>query len=290
MKHQIQNDHLTVCIDTLGAELQNLIHRKSGLEYMWGADPAFWSKKSPVLFPIVGALKENRYSHEGKSYSLNRHGFARESEFAVSEKGEDFIVFTLCDTEATLKCYPFHFNFSIRYSLERNQLKVTYLVKNTGEKSLLFSVGAHPAFKVPFAPETNFNDYRLEFSQAETEVSWLLTPEGLVENKSIPLLDKTDRLPLLKSLFYNGALVFKHLASNSIALVSDKTPHGLRMHFDGFPFFGIWNAKDANFVCIEPWCGIGDSVSSSGILSEKEGLCTLPASQIFERTWIVELF
>jgi len=290
MIHQLINSTLSVSIAEKGAELQSIINKNTGIEYMWGADPAFWAKKSPVLFPIVGGLKDNKYNCDGKTYSLGRHGFAREMTFIVTEKADDSITFTLTDSAETLEKYPFTFSFSVKYILADNKLSVSYIVKNTDNKTLLFSVGAHPAFKVPLAEGTTFDDYYLKFSHVENAGTWPLSPGGQVETFTTPLLNNTDVLPLTKTLFYKDALVFKHLASNGISILSNKTAHGLRVVFNGFPYMGIWNAKDADFVCIEPWCGIADSVTASGELAEKEGINALDTGEAFERTWSVEVF
>ncbi len=141
---------------------------------------------------------------------------------------------------------------------------LTFTVENTGSENLLFSVGAHPAFAVPLANETKYQDYYLKFSQNEHAGIWPLSAEGLIESTPTPLLKNEQRLPLKKELFYNDALVFKNLKSNSISIASDRTPHGLQVDFTGFPYIGIWAAKDADFVCIEPWFGITDSVNVTG--------------------------
>lgn len=289
MIHTISNAALTVSIAAKGAELQSIVNSNTGLEYMWNADPAFWSKKSPVLFPVVGGLKNNQYTFNGETYHLNRHGFAREAEFALTARQEDCITLTLTDSEETLKNYPFHFNFSLTYTLQENAVHVTYTVKNTGNDTMWFSVGGHPAFKVPIAPHTNFNDYYLVFNNVEDAGRYPLDAGGQVETYTTPVLNNTDTLPLTKELFYQDALVFKHLKSTSIAIKSDNTPHGLTVNFDGFPYMGIWNFKDADFVCIEPWCGIADAVNATGNLQEKEGINTLAAGETFERTWSVEV-
>lgn len=290
MIYSIQNNELSVAISSKGAELQSIIHKDFGLEYMWSGDASFWGKKSPVLFPIVGGLKNNTYQYNGQSYTLPRHGFARDMEFEITEQEKDAITFTLSSNAETWAKYPFEFNFSLRYTLQNNKLYVSYIVNNTGNDDLLFSVGGHPAFKVPLGEGTVFEDYYLQFSSIEDAGRWPLSADGLIENSTIPFLENTGQLALTKSLFYKDALVFKHLRSNRISVLSNKTPHGLRVSFDGFPYMGIWNAKDADFVCIEPWCGIADSVGVTGELENKEGINVLEPNHQFERTWSVELF
>ncbi len=290
MIYTIYNNELSIAIASKGAELQSIINKAFGIEYLWSGDAAYWAKKSPVLFPIVGGLKNNSYQHKGNIYQLPRHGFARDMEFIVTAQGEDTVTFTLSSNEETLAKYPFEFNFSLRYSLNKNKLSVTYIVENTGLETMLFSVGAHPAFKIPIAAETNFEDYYLQFGNVENKGRHPLSADGLIENFTTPLLENTDRLGLTKSLFYNDAVVFKELKSTDISIISSKTSHGLKLSFEGFPYMGIWNAKDADFVCIEPWCGIADSVTASGNLEDKEGINLLPCDQVFTRTWSAELF
>jgi len=290
MIHSIHNNELSVAISTKGAELQSIINKDFGIEYIWGGDAAFWGKKSPVLFPIVGGLKNNSYQYNGKNYQLPRHGFARDMEFAVTAQEEDSITFIHNSNEDTLAKYPFHFSFSLRYSLEKNKLSVSYIIENTGTENLLFSVGGHPAFKVPLIDGTVFEDYYLQFNKVENAGRWPLSKEGLIENFTTPVLENTDKLPLTQSLFYKDAMVFKHLESNSISILNNKNVHGLTVNFEGFPYMGIWNSGNANFVCIEPWCGIADSVNSTGKLEEKEGINSLAANAVFERTWSIALF
>ena len=235
-------------------------------------------------------MKNNSYTYNGTAYTLGRHGFARDLVFTVAEQTADSIRFLLTDSADTKKVYPFPFHFEVVYTLDDNRLTVTYRVRNTGNEELFFSVGGHPAFRVPLAAGTSYEDYYLQFNREETAGKWPLSPEGLIERSTQPLLDHTQRLPLKKTLFYADALVLKHLASDVVTLKSDATPHGLEFHFKGFPYLGIWAAKDADFVCIEPWCGIADHVDASGQLQEKDGINQLQAGGLFERSWQVVLF
>ncbi|RFS27027.1 aldose 1-epimerase family protein [Chitinophaga silvatica] len=287
---QLTNERLSVEIAKQGAELQSIRRTDWEIDYLWNGDPAFWSKRSPVLFPIVGGLKNNTYEYNGQNYTMGRHGFARDKEFKVIEQSVDKVTFELTDNEETLKVYPFRFVFNVTYQLERNKLIVTYNVRNTDDKVMLFSVGAHPAFRVPLVKDTTYEDYFLRFNKVETTGIWPLSPDGQIESAPVPFLNQVSELPLKKSLFYKDALVFKSLASTTISIKSKLTPHGLTVSYDGFPFMGIWAAKDADFVCIEPWCGIADSVTSSGKLEDKEGILSLEPGNTFTRSWNVELY
>ncbi|MVT09023.1 aldose 1-epimerase family protein [Chitinophaga tropicalis] len=286
---EISNDHVHVVVAEKGAELQSIVRKDLKLEYLWSAGPE-WAKKSPVLFPVVGTLKNNTYTYKGESYTLGRHGFARDRVFTLTAQTEHKLTFTLTHDEESLKVYPFHFTFHVVYTLHGTTLDVTYIVENTGKDALLFSVGAHPAFKVPLTDGLSYEDYYLHFNVEENAGLWPLSNDGLIEASPEPYLVKTHKLPLKKQLFYKDALVFKGLESNIIDLKSDKSPHGLSLRYDGFPYMGIWAAKDADFVCIEPWCGIADSVNATGVLSHKEGIQHLAAGKHFERSWSVRLF
>jgi galactose mutarotase-like enzyme len=286
----IENDDLRVAINPHGAELDSIIHKHTKLEYLWQGDAAFWGKKSPVLFPIVGTLKDNRFSYKRKNYTLSRHGFARDRAFVVEQHSADKATFLLVSDEESLENYPFTFEFRLHYALTDNTLKVTYDVKNTGKGAMYFSVGGHPAFRVPLVDKTTYTDYFIELNTTETSGRFPLSKDGLLELAPNPFLQNTDRIPLHPSLFYEDAVVLKHLSVKSMAILSEKTIHGLRMTFDGFPYFGIWAARDAPFVCLEPWCGISDSVNTTQKLTEKEGINKLEGNASFERTWEVAFF
>ncbi len=307
--YTIENEYLGVSINLKGAELTGLFHKENGIEYMWSADSNFWGKSSPILFPIVGGLKDNAYIFEGKTYHLPRHGFARDRIFEVEDHWDDGISLVLYSDESTYEIYPFDFEFRIVYELYANLLSVTYHVTNLGENDMYFSVGGHPAFAVPFQKGMKYEDFYLEFDHEENFQRWGLSEQGLILETPEPLfkalksigngifededdesfLSETKIIPLTKELFYQDALVFKELQSTTVTLKSANSQHSLKFDFAGFPFLGIWAAKNADFVCIEPWCGIADSVNHSQELTEKEGINILAAGDVFERAWAVKL-
>lgn len=286
----IENKVLKVQINPKGAELTSVLHKQTGIEYMWKGDPAYWPKHSPVLFPIVGALKQESYLFEGKEYRLGRHGFAREHVFAVKDHNDDSVTFHLADSAETHVDFPFAFNLDIQYTLLENSISVKYRVFNPAKKTLYFSIGAHPAFALPLAENTSYDDYYLEFDKVEHAGRWPISADGLIENKTEPVLNNTKTLPLTKDLFAKDALVFKDLKSTKLSLRSGKTTHGLDFDFPGFPFMGLWAKPGADFLCIEPWCGIADGVQSNRNFVEKEGINKLAAGDEFVRTWVVKFF
>lgn len=273
----------------MGAELKQLVHKETGIDYLWNSDPAYWAKSSPVLFPIVGALENNTYSYDGKEYTLPRHGFAREMDFEVTQVNDSTVLFTLEHTAETLKHYPFEFKLGLRYVLEETTLSCTYEVYNPGDKDLLFSIGAHPAFKAPLAAGEAYSDYQLVFNK-DSELVYHKINNNLIDAATVALPLQNGALTLTHELFYEDALVFKSLISNEISLQDKQANHGLRFKFNGFPYFGIWAAKDADFVCLEPWCGIADLVGHNGKLEEKAGIITLEVGGNWRKTWQVSCF
>lgn len=284
----LHNEQLTASINPIGAELQSLQHA-NGVEYMWQAGAA-WPKHSPVLFPIVGTLKSNCYFHEGKSYELPRHGFAREMVFEAEKISDTEAVFTLNSNTDTLRKYPFHFQFKLRYALHESMLSCTYEVSHHNHQPLLFSVGGHPAFAVPLTADTSYEDYYLSFEVNEPLHRWKLV-DGLLSDKTLGMEEqKENTIPLSHALFYEDAIVLKNLQSKVVSILCNKHGHGIEFHFDGFPHLGIWGMRDANFVCIEPWCGHADSIDHNQQLALKESIISLPVGQHWSKQWSVACF
>jgi galactose mutarotase-like enzyme len=286
----LENDQLKVQVKAKGAELDSIFSKETSLEYMWGGDAKFWNKKSPILFPIVGTLKQNTYLYNNKAYVLTRHGFARDKDFSIAEQSDTSVTFTLASNEQTLVNYPFPFKLDVIYSLQGSSVEVSYRVMNTGTENMYFSIGGHPAFRVPLEKKLVYEDYFFEFDQLENAYRWLISSEGLLEPNTVPLVINSKVLPITKELFRNDAIVFKYLNSTKIALKSDKSEHGVEVSFPHFPFIGLWAAPNADFVCIEPWCGIADSTTSKQDFINKEGINLLVAGEDFERTWTVTVF
>ncbi|HXS35164.1 MAG TPA: aldose 1-epimerase family protein [Flavipsychrobacter sp.] len=283
----LNNGILKIKISHLGAELQSIYNQEAKVEYLWNADPAHWAKHSPVLFPIVGQLRDNSYQYKGKNYSSLRHGFARDMEFTIEHADDNSAIFLLSGNEDTLSAYPFIFRFRVHYTLNGNRLSVTYEVNNDGNDTMYFSVGGHPAFAIPFAPHTQYTDYYLEFEKNETASRWPLQ-NGLILPEPEPLLNNEKIINLKHDLFYKDALVFKHLSSSFIALKGRGTSHSVTMFFGEFPFFGVWAAPDAPFVCLEPWHGLADSVYHNRDITTKEGINILAAAEKWKATWSID--
>ncbi len=285
----IENEKIRAIINPLGAELVSLLKLDDNTEYIWEANPAFWGKTSPVLFPIVGGLKNETYFYEGNEYKLPRHGFARTMNFEIESQSQNSVVFLLKNNIETEKVYPFEFELRLIYSLKANKIELKYQITNPDTKILLFSIGGHPAFKCPIENELNYDDYYLEFNQNENLERWPLNAEGLVLDIPSEISKNTNKLILTKELFYEDALVFKHLKSDCVTLKSQNSPKQLKFEFKNFPYLGIWAAKDADFVCIEPWCGIADSAETNQNLETKEGIVSLKSEGVFEWSFSIEV-
>ena len=278
----ISNSILTAQIKKFGAELCSL-KNKSGKEFMWEGKPAIWGKHSPILFPIVGTLKDNSYTHNGREYQMSRHGFARDMDFEVFFSSENSVGFSLQATNETKKMYPFDFELQIIYTVEKNKLQVAYKVINKEESQIPFSIGAHPAFSL----EDNFENYSIEFEKEEKLVYYLLEKD-LISTKTKPLELHEKKMNLNYQLFENDALIFKSLQSKTITILENYKPV-LKVAFEDFPSLGIWTKNEAPFLCIEPWFGYSDTETQFGNLFEKEGIQILNKGEQFESKYSIEI-
>jgi galactose mutarotase-like enzyme len=286
---RLHNESMEVSVNPLGAEMQKLKNLITGVDHLWSGDPAYWGKFSPVLFPVVGTLKNDHYTHNGTVYTMSRHGFAREKLFLSKQISETEAIFTLEDDESTRVIYPFRFVLRIRYLMEGSRLTVTYTVCNTGDGPMYFSIGAHPAFAIPWVAGLAYEDHQLVFSEAETAGRWGLK-DGLLLDEERPLLRDRKVLSLSGALFAEDAIVLKGLRSKVLTLRSDRDPHGFHFGIEGWPHLGIWAAPGAPFVCIEPWQGHADPVSHDGEFSSKPGIVELQPGEDWENSWWVSLF
>ena len=284
----LRNSLLTVRINSKGAELCSVRH-SNGIEYMWQAGAA-WPKHSPVLFPIVGTLVNNSYLYNGNNYALPRHGFARDMDFVPTVLSDTAVKFTLRSNAQTWQVYPFFFRLHLYYELNDDTLSCSYEVENKGDNELYFSIGGHPAFAVPLKAGEQYTDYQLRFSNTEPLQRWKLD-NGLLRNDTEPVAGQAgNTLPLQHSLFYEDAIVLKGLTSETVSLLHTDASHGIDFRIAEFPHLGIWGAKDAPFVCIEPWCGHADPVNHTQDLTQKPGIEILEAGGFWQRRWQARFF
>lgn len=278
MFYKIENEFLALEAKEQGAELTSIKLKEDNSQYLWQGDPKYWKRHAPVLFPVVGKLKNDKTKINNKTYNMTQHGFARDMNFQVVDKSENSIKFQLDDNEKSIEKYPFKFRLNIEYTLNENRIAIQYIVKNMDDKKMYFSIGAHPAFKCPVLEEETIEDYYLEFEKNEITNSYRLE-DGFVSN--IPeefVID--EKINLSHDYFKDGVYIFKELKSQKISLKSLKSKKSVTVEFEGFPYMGIWSVpKNAPFVCVEPWFGITDAVDSIGEFAKKEGIQSLEPGQ-----------
>ncbi len=271
MIHKILHNNILVEINSLGAEL--IQFSKNGLNYIWSVDDTFWNKTSPILFPIVGRLKNDSYSLNGINYKMDRHGFARNYDFKVLNKTENSISFTLTDNDETLSHYPFNFQLIITYTINTKGLTIAYTVKNNSEEVMPFSIGAHPAINI----DSGFDNYSILFENDSELISHELENENFSgKTNQIKLQDKSLKLDY--NLFEKDAIVLKNFESNHLTIYKHNSPF-IKISFDNFPHLGIWTKKNAPFLCIEPWQGYADNKNTTGDLIKKEGMLHLSPNE-----------
>lgn len=290
MRYVLENDTLRVEIDSFGAELKSVISKATGQEYMWQADPTFWGRTSPVLFPFVGRLKDDTYLHGGKQYTMKQHGFARDMEHCLISKNDTSIWFKLVTSEETLEKFPFSFILRIGYELEDNELKVLWEVSNNSlEKHMHFSIGAHPAFNCPVGGDSSKEGYKLYFAGAD-EIHYYRNDKesGLALNEDIVLPLENHRAVITKDFFDAGTYMVEGRQTNEVGIEDTQGNRVVSVLFNT-PLFGIWSpeCKDAPFICIEPWHGRCDSVDFEGTLKNRAFDTVLEAGNKFNTAYTI---
>ncbi len=280
--YAIKNESVAILINTLGAELRSLKDCHTGQEYLWNADPAYWKRTSPILFPLVGNYKNKEMRYDGRVYPMSQHGFARDMEFEYVKGTQESAWFRLNSNEETLRKYPFPFTLEIGYEFcgERT-LRVIWKVKNTGKKKMYFSIGGHPAFLCPLHKEEKQTDYSIAFDEKEKVVSRMIGEDGLATDTLITYPLKDGVLEITEDLFDNDALVIENRQAQEVSFLTPDKKSYLTVHFDA-PLFGIWSPpkKQAPFICVEPWYGRCDHADFNGTLEEREwGNCLDPEEE-----------
>ena len=267
---RIASASLTAEIDPLGAELQSL-RDAYGHELMWGGDPAFWTGRAPLLFPIVGRLNGDAYRIDGQSYAMAQHGFARRSTFEIVEAGLSDVRFRLRDSIATRAIYPFAFELDVHFRLDDATLRMAVTVRNTGDAPLPASFGYHPAFAWPLPFGAAREEHRIAFEQPEPAPLCALKANGLIgaETRATPVNGKT--LMLDDALFAHDALVWRDLNSRRLRYGAARGT-ALDIAFPDTSWLGIWTKPGAGYVCIEPWAGMADTHGFDGDFREKPGI------------------
>ena len=273
----LNNDYLTVKISETGAEIKSIVC--DGKEYIWESDPEIWGESCPLLFPVCGGLKDDKYTLNGKEYTLKKHGFAKEKVFAVEESTDNSAVFLLRSDENTKKAFPFDFELRVIYTLECKTLRIDYSVKNLNDNTMYFNIGSHEGYSTPEGIE----DYDVIFPQNETLLN-ALVDGNLLSNSYEPIIKDSNTLPLYDKYFMIDALVFTNLKSRSATLRNRKTGRAVRVDFPDDEYFLLWHKYGAPYICLEPWNGIPDRVGSSYDITQKEGITALEGKCEYKHT------
>ncbi|MEA4895148.1 MAG: aldose 1-epimerase family protein [Oscillospiraceae bacterium] len=277
MIHRIQNECLSVAVDELGAQVLS-VRGRTGTEYMWQREPDIWPRTAPVLFPVIGRLRNNAYSLHGRTYAMPRHGFARQSAFRVTESTEKTLALSASSNEETIACYPFDFTLEIRFELDGARLVKTHTVVNRSSENMLFELGGHDGFRVALEAGETMSDYYILF-EGETALKPLLKGADMLfsgNHGTLPLDE--GRLWLSMELFRSDALVLDRLHSRRVQLCNASGSRRLGFSFPDFPILAIWTPDkpfDTNFVCLEAWTSLPDSETAGPELSSKIGICRL---------------
>ncbi|MBE6749968.1 MAG: aldose 1-epimerase family protein [Ruminococcaceae bacterium] len=276
----LKNDSLTVEISEKGAEIRRLTF--DGKDRFWSGDPKVWGGVAPVLFPICGGLKDNKFTVNGKEYELVKHGFAKLMDFSVESATDGAVTFLLTETEETLKSYPWNFEFRVTYILKDSSLKIEYDVKNTSNTVMYTAVGGHEGY----ACDEGIEDYDIIFEKEETlkahpVIGTVIARECetvLLESKTLPLYDK---------YFDVDALVFSDIKSRFLTLRNRKTGEKVSVEFNGFDYLLIWTKPGAKYICIEPWTCLPAFVDDNYAIEEKLGMTAISPNEHFYKERII---
>jgi galactose mutarotase-like enzyme len=283
--YQIENNSYTVQITTLGAEMKRLFSKPWNRELLWNPldenAKKLWMRTAPVLFPIVGRLKDDLYRWGGKSYQMTQHGFARDMEFKCIESGESLVTFVAEATQKTYALYPFLFELAVTYSLEGPRLNITYTVKNVDRQDIYFSIGAHPGFET-----ANRSDYEIQFEHQEQ--GFFQLENGLVNWRNLTVFPDNKIIPD-QTTFKKDALILKEVKSRYIDLVNKKRHETIRVSGTDTPYLGIWGKEAVPFICIEPWFGVSDDLLADGNLERKKGIQVLAEGGTFQFSYAIEM-
>ena len=278
---QIENGKFIVKVNPMGAELSGLYGKEENTEYMWQGIPEIWSGRSPILFPVVGRLKDDKYIYENKEYKMPKHGFVRKEMFEIKEQKEDSLTLTYKDFGKYYESYPFEYEFSVKFDVTDKGVSVTHIVENKGEKDMYFSLGAHPGI------ECGKGAY-LEFPEIENVRAYRFNDDKIIKEETDEFLPCTNIFKIYDDTFLGDAYVIEGLKSPYVLVKAPELQRTVKVDFGTAPYLGVWAKPGAPYVCIEPWFGLDDDVFAKGTIEEKKGIVKLPKNEVFKFTVKVE--
>ncbi len=282
MIHYLENDYLKIGVKEDGAELTSVISKDTDIEYLWQGNPDVWYGQSPVLFPIIGRVLDDKYFLNGKEYTMPKHGLFRKRKAEFVKKTENTLIFKETADEDTLKIFPFNFEVYVIFELIDKSLKVTHRIVNSGENTMYYSIGGHPGFNC------KIGDYLL-FNKNETLETVEIDTECLRTGKTIPVLNENNKIVITEDIFNNDALIFTGMKSDTITLASDDHNRKVIFDYSDCSYLGIWAKPGAPYVCIEPWWGVNDSHERKADISQKDAIMSLEKGCTYECYWKAEI-
>jgi len=291
MLYTIENEKIRVCVTEKGAEMTSLVLKETGVEYLWQADPTYWSGHAYNLFPICGRLWDGKYTYNGETYEMNLHGFARKSNYTMVDRTETSLTFRLTDNEVIYAQYPFHFELLLTYTLDGASVVTTFRVENRDEKELIYAVGGHPGFNVPLAEGENFDDYTLTFSEScqPRQLCFSAACYFTPETKPFALSDGRS-FALAHSLFDNDAVFMTDVAPE-VTLKSNTSGRFVKVTYPDMKYVGFWHKPqtEAPYVCIEPWTSIPADDGQVDDLTTKRDMFRLASGGVGEHSFTITI-
>lgn len=281
MIYNIENKDFSLAVKEMGAELNSFKSKKTGFEFIWGGNTDIWYGQSPILFPIIGRLFDDKYRLNDKEYTMPKHGIVRKKPFKLIDKTENSLKFIQSDDEESLKEYPYHFDLIVEFKITDNGLSVTHTVVNKNDCIMYYSFGAHPAFNC------EIGDY-LEFSENEELLTEHIDHDSILIEEKFPVNIDGNKLTITENLFDDDALILSGYKSKSISLKSNNHTRVVKFNFDS-PLLGIWAKPGAPYVCIEPWWGVNDNYDKKDDLSQKRGIMALNPNEEKSFNWNIEI-
>jgi galactose mutarotase-like enzyme len=288
-KLNIGSECLQVTVKLTGAEMCSIIDLRDGCEHLWSADPEYWARHAPLLFPTIGESRDGCIMVNGNAYPLARHGFARFRRFETVSHDACSLRLRLKADAETRTCYPFDFEFETEYRVEGNAIHQSFIVRNTDRLPLAFQLGGHPAFAVPCGHGGDLADHSIVFDKKGDFTRHLLTKGGLFSGEVRPFISNSDRFNLYHGIFEEDAIVFKNSGITVASLVNNLSGKSVRMSFDGFPHLGIWSVNGAGYVCIEPWIGCADDAEGTNDIFSKDSAIHLEAGAQFTASFSIAI-
>jgi len=279
---KVENNKYILQVSEKAAEITSLYDKELSLEYMWQADPAYWTGRNPILFPIVSNTWSKKYTIDGKEYAMGNHGVARNAIFSCIENTVDSITMEFCSNEETLAQYPFDFSLKVRYTLEDNKVQIDYEITNTGTKAMPFCFGLHPAFNCPIENGKEFQDYYLEFASSEYLKTFKREDRTFVRENEPTTTIPNDYDKLTKTI------MLEDVVSPYVKLTDGK--HGVEVSCAGYKYLAFWTKPEAPFVCIEPWHAMGDMEENNYRFEDRPGTIILDSGRVYQTSYYVKVF